>query len=363
MVTMSSRTQDDDDLTRRILITLSLVLLIDVLFVLLIGVLLSPWLTFLRSAVANALGLGTSPLIQWTVVLVPAVVVFVWAQLRYTRNQVLSRVDAHEVAPEEAPDLHDRIGRLAQQAEVAKPTVAIAETDVPNSFTVGTPADATVVVSRGLLEELDGEQFDAVLAHEVAHIKNRDATVMTMATFLPALVNEEFSVFDDLLPGDWNGAGPFVWGGLLLVLFALSTAFIGGPVFSVEFLVVFAIVVVLTVLFGGVALGVLATPVVFLSRNLSQYREYAADRAGAVMTGDPGALADALKHLDEDADGVPTDDAREVHGGVAGLCLLPYGLDGRRNDDEFHIETRSHPSVEDRIQRLGRLAAEMETRH
>jgi len=361
---MSSRTRDDD-LTRRILVTLSLVLVVDVLFVLLIGVLLSPWLTYVREAVAATLGVETSPLIQWAVVLIPAVILFVWAQLRYTRNRVLSRVQAYEVSPEEAPDLHDRVGRLAQQAEVAKPTLAIVETDVPNSFTVGTPRNATVVVSRGLLTELDGDELDAVLAHELAHVKNRDAVVMTLATFLPALVNDEFSVFDDLLPGDWKGQGPLVWGALLVVLFALSTAFIGGPVFSLQFLVVFGVVVVLSVLFGGVALGVLATPVIFLSRNLSQYREYAADRGAAQITGDPMALASALQHLDEDAENAPTTDARAAYSGVAGLCFLPYGfpdVTGSRDEDAFHIETRSHPPIDERLERLGALAAEFERR-
>jgi heat shock protein HtpX len=360
---MTQNTHDGRGLTWRILVTLALVLAVDLAFVGLVGFLLSPFLTRLRAAVAAAFGVGVPPVVQWVGIGGVALSVFVYAQLRYTRQNTLAEVDAETVGPGTHPDVHERLRRLARGSGVSKPRLAVAETEVANSFTVGGPGDAVVVVSEGLLEALDGDELDAVLAHELAHLKNRDATVMTLATFLPAMVNGDFSPLSDLLPAGLCDRSSLVYGVGLAGLYLFSAAVVGGPVLGFESAVVFVTVVFIVVLFGGVALGVLATPVVFLSRDLSRYREFAADRAGAVVTGDPAAMASALRTLDDDTR-VPETDARRADATIGGLCLLPHGLPGEEGtdrDDDFRVEVQSHPPTGDRLARLRDLAAEMES--
>ncbi|PSQ20058.1 protease [Halobacteriales archaeon QS_8_69_26] len=356
----------DSDLARPIALTLALVLAIDLAFVLVVAYLLRPWF----APLAGALGGTTLPV--WPLAAVPALVAFVWAQLRYTRRGTLAEVDAREVGPDEYPDLHGRVARLARGANVAVPAVAVAPTAVPNSFTVGGPTDAVVVVSEGLLDALDDDQLDAVLAHELAHVKNRDATVMTLASFLPSLVDDDYSLLADLLPGEWEGSGSLAfWGGVLGVLYVLGLGAFDAPAFGLQYTGAFVVLVVFSVLFGSAVLGLLAAPVLVLSRRLSRYREFAADRAGALLSGKPGALASALESLD--GGGHPGADRRAVATtqSVRGLCLLPHGFDPDESaeaaddpvdaEDGFYVRTRSHPPTGDRIARLRELTAEMES--
>ncbi|GGN86819.1 M48 family metalloprotease [Haloarcula pellucida] len=343
-------------LTRRILLTLSLLLAVDVAVVATVAYLLTPWLSPVRDAVAAALPVG-SGVAWWVAVVSPALVAFVWAQLRYTRAQTLAEADAREVSREEYPDLHDRVQRLCQQADMTMPTLAVAERDVPNSFAVGTLGSATVVVSAGLLATLDGDELDAVLAHELMHVSNRDATVMTLANFLPALTNGEYGPLDDLLPGT-RGSRLLVAAVGLAVAYVLSARFLDAPFGSVSFTVGFLVVFGLTVVLGGVLLGVFTAPVVVLARSLSRAREFAADRSAAKLTGNPSALVGALQTLDADATPTPETDKRRAYDGVRGLCFLPYGFEDS-GEDEFHVETRSHPPTADRIERLGEVAGDL----
>ena len=346
----------DADLTRRIALTLALLLLVDLVSVFVLATLLSPWLTPIREAMAATLSLGptTMAVVWWAAVLVPALAVFVWAQLRYTRRQTLAQVDARPVTREECPELVDRVRRLAQQADVQVPTVAISPSDVANSFAVGTLGNATVVVSEGLLAELDGDELDAVLAHEVAHVANRDATVMTLASFLPALTNGEYGLLDDVAPDDRGGTVALLAVAVVGAA-ALASAIFQAPVWSATFLAGSALLAGLTVVLGGVLLGVLTAPVVYLSRSLSRYREFAADQAAASMTGEPAVLADALQRLDGDVADAPAADKRRVYEGVRGLCFLPHGFEDRTRNgrrSRFYVETRSHPPTPERIERL-----------
>jgi len=352
----------DADLSRRIALTLALLLAVDLAFVVAVAALLTPWLAPLRTAVTTALGVdGTAAAVAWwAVLLVPAMAVFVWGQLRYTRRQTLAEVDAGAVTREEYPELVDRVRRLAQQADVRPPTVAVSPSDAANSFAVGTLGDATLVVSDGLLDAVDGDELDAVLAHEVAHVANRDATVMTLASFLPALTNGEYSPLDDVASGD-RGGRLLVLAGAVVVAALLSTAVVPAPFGSAAFMTGFVLLTGLTVLVGGVLLGALTAPVVYLGRSLSRYREFAADRAAASMTGDPAALADALRRLDDEAATAPDADKRRAYGGVRGLCLLPHGFGDEAHGEEaersrFHVESRSHPPTDERVERLKALA-------
>ena len=339
------------DLTRPILLTVAAVLAIDVAFVALLAFLARPWL----ATPAAALGAPVSALVG--VFAVGALVALVWLQFRYTRREALSEADAVVVDETDRPALHDRLGRLARQADVKRPELAVADTDVPNSFTVGGPDNAVVVVSEGLVETLPDDELDAVLAHELAHIKNRDAAVMTLASFLPALTSDRSVIAE--VAGD--GARLFAWVVAAVVLYPLGAAAIPAPMGSAEYTLVFLALLVATAVLGSVAIGLLSAPVLVLSRRLSRFREFTADRAGAVTVGDPGAMAGALRRLDGDVD-APRRDHRSVTGtnGVRGLCFMPYGFD-TAEDEEFRIEWRSHPSVEERVDRLTEVAAELET--
>lgn len=337
------------DLTRPILLTLVAVLAINAGFVALLAALVRPWLV----APAAAVGVPVTALVA--AFAVGALVALVWLQFRYTRREALAETDAAVVSETDRPALHDRLDRLARQADVERPELAVADTAVPNSFTVGGP-DTAVVVSEGLVETLPDDELDAVLAHELAHVKNRDAAVMTLASFLPALTSDR-SVLADVV-GD--GARVGVWVVVAVALYPLGAAAIPAPLGSVAYTLVFLALLAATAVLGSVMLGLLSAPVVVLSRRLSRYREFTADRAGAVTVGDPTAMAGALRRLDDTAD-VPRRDHRSVASadGVRGLCFMPYGFGA--TPDEFRVEWRSHPDVERRIDRLGEVVAELET--
>ncbi|NEU58199.1 M48 family metallopeptidase [Halorussus sp. MSC15.2] len=357
---------DNSALTYRIAVTLALVLAADALFVAVVAYLLRPWLLPLlggRSAAGQSLG-GLP--VAWVALVAPVTLALAWAQLRYTRREALAAADARPVGESAYPDLHARLRRLAQSADVTPPTLAVAETDAANSFTVGDLRGGTVAVSTGLLDALSDDELDAVLAHELAHLQNRDAAVMTLATFLPALANDEYSLFEEV-------SGPvrtLALGVALVGGYAVSTALVAAPPFGVESLLAFAGFVAFTVLFGGVALGLLALPVAVLSGRLSRYREFAADRAGALLAGDPAAMAGALETLADDAPSRPTDDARASDGGSPGvrsgvreLCFLPHSIaDADEEGDaplaDLPVEVETHPPTEERIARLRDLAAE-----
>jgi heat shock protein HtpX len=349
----------DTALRRRVRRTLLAVLAIDLAFVLVLAFLLDPWLVGVSEAVVAAAGLdGSVARLRWVVVLVVATAAFLALQLLYTCRQTLAEADATVTDASRHPDLLARVNRLSQQADVTTPTVAVTDADVPNSFTVGGVRNATLVVSEGLLETLPEDELDAVLAHELAHVKNRDARVMTLASFLPGLVNGDLAPRNGTLTGLLGIVVAFA-------LYALSAPRLPGSPTGAETVVTFAVALVLSAVVAGIALGVLATPVLFLARRLSQDREFAADRAGAIVSGDPAALANALRRLDADADRAPDADARTAYDGVSRLCLLPHGFDDptaeRDAGDDFHVEVQSHPPTSDRIDRLGELARELET--
>ncbi|MFC7077322.1 M48 family metalloprotease [Haloarcula halophila] len=343
----------DTHLNRRILLTLALLLVVDLAVVATAAYLLTPWLAPLRDAVAAALPFGglSAQVAWWLAVLLPALSLFVWGQLRYTRARTLNKVDAREVSQREYPDLSERVHRLAQLADMKPPTIAVADSAVPNSFAVGTIGSATLVVSDGLLETLSGDELDAVLAHELMHVKNRDATVMTLASFLPALTNGEHGLLDDMLPGE-RGSKLVVGALAVCGAYLLSARIMAAPVGSLGFTLGFVVLAGITVVLGGVLLGVFTAPVVVLSRSLSKYREYAADRSAALLTGDPAALVTALETLDSEVAVTPETDKRHAYEGVRGLCFLAGGFRTGTETDRFHVETRSHPPTADRIDRL-----------
>ena len=243
---------------------------------------------------------------------------FSLGQFFFSDKLALYSMGASEVDEREYPKLHGTVGRLSQQADLPKPTVAVADTRVPNAFATGrSKSSATVCVTKGLLQSLDDEELEAVLAHELAHVKNRDVMVMTIASFLSTLA---FIVvrWGWLFGGGRNRNG----GGQVIV--AIGVSFL---VWVVSFLLI---------------------------RALSRYREYAADRGAASITGKPGALASALLTIDGRMDRVPKEDLRE-QAEMNAFFILPIrsGFIGRI--------ASTHPPTEKRVERLRELERSLAT--
>jgi heat shock protein HtpX len=244
---------------------------------------------------------------------------FLFAQYFFSDRIALYSMGANEVNEQEYPELHATIGRLAQQADIPKPTVAVADSRVPNAFATGrSPSKATVAVTSGIIDTLDSEELEGVLAHELAHVKNRDVMVMTIASFLSSIA---------FLVVRWG----WLFGG-------------GGGEGNEQVPVYVAIVASLVVWVVSF----------FLIRTLSRYREYAADRGGAIITGRPSALASALMKIDGRMDKVPDDDLRE-QSEMNAFFIIPIntGVIGRLFS--------THPSTENRIERLREMQRELET--
>ncbi|WP_324664792.1 zinc metalloprotease HtpX [Haloarcula sediminis] len=243
---------------------------------------------------------------------------FMGAQFFFSDRLALYSMGAREVDPDEYPDLHRRIERLAQQADLPKPKVAVADSRTPNAFATGRSQDnAAVAVTTGIMDLLDDEELEGVLAHELAHIKNRDVMVMTIASFLSTIA---FLVvrWGWLFSGGRNRGGQQQAPVFVAILLSLV-------VWILSFLLI---------------------------RALSRYREFAADRGGASITGRPAALATALMKIDSGMGKVPSEDLRG-QSEMNAFFIIPIrsGFIGRLFS--------THPSTEKRIERLRELEREL----
>ena len=246
----------------------------------------------------------------------PLMGVFVFVQFFFSDKLALYSMGASAVDATDYPQLHRMVERLSQQADLPKPTVAVADSQVPNAFATGrSQKKATVAVTTGLLRTLDAQELEGVLAHELAHIKNRDVMVMTIASFLSTVA------FMIVRMGFWFGGGRNRQGGGFIVALLASLA-----VWIISFLLI---------------------------RALSRYREFAADRGAALITGNPGALASALRSIDGRIDKVPQRDLRE-QAEMNAFFIIPIksGFLGRL--------FRTHPPTDRRISRLNDLSVELE---
>ncbi len=241
------------------------------------------------------------------------------AQFFLSDKLALAAMGAKEVTPEQAPGLHAMIERLCIQADLPKPRIAVADMHVPNAFAMGrSQKNAVVCATTGIMNTLEPHELEGVMAHELAHVKNRDVLIMTIASFF-ASVAAMMLQFGFFFGGgdDDDGAPAF-----LVVLLAS------------------AVVYVLSF---------------FLMMTLSRYREFSADRGAALVTGRPSALASALNRISGAMQRVPQHDLREAER-MNAFFIVPASVKGS-------IKTlfSTHPPMEKRIERLQQLERQLQT--
>jgi heat shock protein HtpX len=268
----------------------------------------------------SVLNVGLAPML---------VIVLGLAAVQYWTSDklALAASGAKIVSPEEAPELHAMVERLCAMADLPKPRVAIIDTDVPNAFATGRdPKHAAIAVTSGLWRRLQPQEVEAVLAHELSHVANRDVLIMTIASFfamLAALITR-FGLYAGMFGGFGGGnrnnnnqGGVPIW----LIVFAVAV-------------VTYAISYVLI-------------------RTLSRYREYAADRGSALITGAPENLMSALQKIASGITQIPQQDLREV-AGMNAFFIVPTNW--RQQVGELFMD---HPPMEKRLAALAAIAREM----
>ena len=241
----------------------------------------------------------------------------------FTSDKVaLMASGAKVVGPDEAPELHAMVERLAAMADLPKPRVAVIPTEVPNAFATGrNQKHAVVAVTQGLWSRLEPHEVEGVLAHELTHVANRDVMVMTIASFFSMVAGmlARFGLWGGMFSGgdrDRSGGAP-VW----LIMFAVS---------------------ILTYVVSWV-----------LIMMISRYREYAADRGAALITGAPENLMSALQKISSRMTQIPQQDLREV-AGMNAFFIIPAGW--KKAGSEIFM---THPPLEKRLARLAEIAREM----
>jgi heat shock protein HtpX len=244
---------------------------------------------------------------------------FLIAQWFFSDKIALAAMRAQVVSPEEAPNLHAIVDRLCALADMPKPRVAIADTPLPNAFATGrNQKNSVLCVTTGLLRRLDQNELEGVLAHELSHVAHRDVAVMTIASFLGVLAGliARFGMYSGIGRSRDNNAA------LIFAVVWLSSI----VVYVISFL---------------------------LTRALSRYRELAADRAAAHLTGQPSALASALTRIADDMQQIPQQDLRRAQPAQA-FFFAPAAV-GKSLGRLFS----THPSTEARLAQLAKISAEL----
>jgi len=240
----------------------------------------------------------------------------------FTSDKLALRASGAKVVDaQQAPELHAMIERLCAMSDLPKPKVAIIDTEVPNAFATGrSPKHAAVAVTTGLLQRLEPREVEGVLAHELSHVKNRDVRTMTLASFfamLAALITR-FAFYGGLFGGGRReDNGPPIW--LILLVVSWVTYILSW----------------------------------ILIQMISRYREYAADRGAAVITGAPEYLMSALQKIASQISLIPQRDLREVQG-MNAFFIVP--TDWKKRGAELFM---SHPPLEKRLAALSEIAREM----
>ena len=246
-----------------------------------------------------------------------------WYQWYASDTLALKAMRARVVQPNEAPELHAIIDRLCAMADMPKPVVAIAYTDLPNAFATGrSPSRAAVCVTTGIIDRLSVEELEAVLSHELSHVAHRDVLVMTLASSAGIITGM-------LLRGSMYG-GFGIFG-------RRSSNNNGVPVWLI---VLLAAIVVYAISF-------------FAIKMLSRYRELAADRAGAFLTGKPSALASALTKITGDIAAIPQRDLR------AAEPMNAFFIAPAVSGVSWKTLTSTHPSLQQRLDQLAEIATQL----
>ncbi|MBB6172567.1 heat shock protein HtpX [Nocardiopsis mwathae] len=294
----------DRGLTTRMVLTMSLLGIVYVAFVILLILIGVPWLLVV-------------------------VIIGGFAAVQYFTSDKIAvySMGAREVTPQQAPELHAVVDRLCAMADMPKPKVAIADTDVPNAFATGhNEKNAVVCVTTGILRRLEPVELEAVLAHELSHVAHRDVMVMTIAGFLGIVagfltqMGLRFAAFGGGGRGNNNGPAPAV--------IALGVVVISAVVWALSFL---------------------------LTRVLSRYRELSADRAAAYLTGRPSALGSALTKITGDMARIPSRDLRQVEPFNAFFFTPAFSKSG------FSMSqlVATHPPVERRLEQLADISRQL----
>lgn len=259
---------------------------------------------------------------QWAPLIAVIAIGIAWWQWYNSDRLALRAMNARELSPDEAPELHAMVDRLCVMADMPKPRVALAESVVPNAFATGrSPERSVVCVTRGILEILTVEELEAVLAHELSHVAHRDVLVMTVASsagIIAGMVTRG-AQFGGLSLGRSrnNQAGAIGFLGVLLISLV---------VYAVSFLML---------------------------RLLSRYRELSADRSGAYLTQRPSALASALTKISGQMNAVPERDLR------AARPMNAFFIAPALRGVTLQTLTSTHPPLEQRLDQLARIASSL----
>lgn len=294
-----NRFAPDRGLTTRMVVTM---FLIGLLYVVFVGVLLA----LLRGS--------------WPLILVIAGLLFI-AQFWFSDRIAAFSMGAHEVTPEQAPELHGVVDRICALADMPKPKVAIADSDVPNAFATGRNQKNTVVcATTGLLRRLEPDELEGVIAHELSHVAHKDVAVMTIASFLGVLAGVITRI------GLWGGFRRVRGPGTAAV--AILIPLVSAVVYVISFL---------------------------LTRMLSRYRELSADRSAALLTGRPSSLASALTKVSGQIAAIPTKDLRKAEPFNA-FYFAPALTSG----GSVSKLLSTHPTLDQRLEQLGRITLELD---
>jgi heat shock protein HtpX len=245
--------------------------------------------------------------------------VMILAQWYFSDKIVLWTSGAKIISREEYPKLHEIVERLSTKNGLPKPKVAMVNSNVPNAFATGkSPKSSLVAVTTGLLELLDDDELEAVIGHELTHVRSRDVLVLTLASLFSTVAwyLMQFGFYGGLQTRDRNSAGS----GVIVLLVAIVT-------WVVSFLII---------------------------RAISRYREYSADRGGAIMTGKPDKLATALLKISGKIKVIPPNELKNVQK-LNAFFIIP-ALSGSSIANLFS----SHPPVEKRVQKLKEMQSGME---
>ena len=284
--------------------------------------------------IAAIIGIGTAYGASSTAIVFFAVILgggFAIGSLFYSDKIALATAGAHEVSPTDDKDaarLHAIVDRLCALADMPKPRVAIAETDMPNAFATGRNADhAVVCATRGILRRLENDELEGVLAHEMSHVAHKDVQVMTIASFLAiiAALLVRIAFYSELFGGgrrnnDQNALP------IMLILMVVSAV-----VYAISFLLI---------------------------RLLSRYRELSADRSGALLTGRPSSLAAALVKVTGDIGRIPTKDLRTAQPMNAFFFAPAMHLHGTGGGGLSNLFS-THPSLERRLEELDKIQKQL----